>query len=163
MKAVFALFVLALLSPAASAATIWSIWWTSDPLPCNYWDKPMTRAALPCNVQGSNSICPNPNKSDPWDQGQPITVVGWSLIQELSDPTAQGKMIVGNGMLASGADVFGTTAGVGTNSHSGFFPPGLGFPEGPQGYFDVYGTCQSGANNAVITQTAWVVIYYTSP
>jgi hypothetical protein len=91
-------------------------------------------------------------------------VVGYQLIQQLTDPTASGWMAIGSGNAqVNGPDIFAMTAGVGTNAHSDMLPDG-GFPVAPSptypgGYshFDVYGVCDKGSQQAIVN------IFYTSP
>jgi hypothetical protein len=154
----------------AQIKTIWSIFWLTPPLSCNFWGQPMTSNYYPpCKVGGVHvSICPQPTVSEqPFDQGKPITIVGWELMQILSDPTASGYMVIGSGNSGNpGADVFGMTGGVGTNMKNGTFPPDTGLPQGGNpGYshIDVYGVCSGGKNPATLTQQALVTILYTSP
>jgi len=105
------------------------------------------------------SICPRPYFPYPFDQGRPITIVGYEIVQILTEPTAQGYMVVGSGHGGDGADVFAMTGGIGTNSKAGFFPPGIGIAQGKErsAHIDAYGFCTSG------TQRAIVNIFYTSP
>jgi hypothetical protein len=82
----------------------------------------------------------------------------------LSSSASQGVMEVGSYRTApaDGADVFATTAGVGTNSKTGFFPAGLGIPQGNnpgQAHFDIYAAC----DGAGAQFQALVNIYYTNP
>jgi hypothetical protein len=151
----------------AALATLWSIYWISDTLPCGekYWGEPMIAAAWSCTVGNVVvSICPNPKHGkEPFDQGQPITIVGFEITQILSVSTSGGYMAVGSGHGGDGADVFAMTGGVGTNGKAGFFPAGTGLPQGVTpanpGYahIDVYGVCDTG------TQRALINILYTSP
>jgi hypothetical protein len=75
------------------------------------------------------SICPRPKKYPyyPYDQGRPITMVGYQIIQILSVPTANGYMVVG------------------TNRATGNLPEGTGIAHGthgqPDAHIDVYGVC----------------------
>lgn len=151
----------------AQTKTLWSIFWLSDKLPCEgYWTKPMTAVSVQCPlVAGVKvSICPRPKDLPyyPYDQGKPITVVGYQIAQILSSPTSNGYMVLGSNHSSDGADIFALTAGVGSNSKSGLLPPGTGLSQGdpkshPDAHFDVYGVCDSG------TQQALVNILYTSP
>lgn len=156
-----------LVSAPASAEEIrpmWSIWWQSDQSDCNWWNTPMIAADLPCRIgKVGVSICPHAEHSvSPYDRGKPITIVGWELVQLLSDPSASGAMAVGSGN-PNAADVFALTGGIGTNKSSGTLPPGFGIPQGAGtgeeglGYIDVYGRCDKGR------QQALVKILYTSP
>lgn len=159
----------ALSAPACKAQTktLWSIFWQSDKLPCaGYWTKPMTAAdSMHCPPAGDVkvSICPRPKKYPeyPFDQGKPITMVGYQIVQILSVPTANGYMVVGSNNGIGGADIFAMTGGVGTNKSMGNFPAGTGLIQGteghPRAHIDVYGVCDSG------TQEALVNILYTSP
>lgn len=160
---------LLLASPCvAETKPLWSIFWLSDLLPCEgYWGKPMTAESSPCEKSSgiALSICPRPKQYPlyPYDNGKPITVVGYQLAQILTVPTANGYMVIGSAHIADAADIFAMTAGVGTNSKSAIFPEGIGLPQGPRGeppgygYFDVYGVCDSGKQRALVN------ILYTSP
>jgi hypothetical protein len=114
-------------------AGVWSIYWQSDVTPCTA-PGPMVNSTYPFTVGGSVvSIMPRPTAYPyyPYDQGQPITVVGYQLIQQLTDPTASGWMAIGSGNAqVNGPDIFAMTAGVGTNAHSDMLPDG-GFPVAP--------------------------------
>jgi hypothetical protein len=152
----------------AETRPLWSIYWLSDLLPCEgYWGKPMTSASSPCGPSRgiALSICPRPKQYPlyPYDQGKPITVVSYQLVQILTVPTANGYMVIGSAHTADAADIFAMTGGVETNSKSENFPEGTGLPQGPRseppgyGYFDVYGVCDSGMQRALVN------ILYTSP
>jgi hypothetical protein len=151
----------------ADSKTLWSIFWLSDRLPCQgYWTKPMTAAdSMHCLPAGDVkvSICPRPEKYPdyPYDQGKPITIVGYQIVQILSVPTANGYMVVGSNNWIGGADIFAITGGVGTNKAAGNLPTNTSLLQGTEGHakahIDVYGVCDSG------TQQALVNILYTSP
>src|SRR5262245_20081241 len=151
----------------AQTKPLWSIYWLSDKLPCEgHLVKPMTNAAAPCGKVGdiTVSICPRPQDYPyPFDQGKPITIVGYQIVQILTVATANGYMVVGSHHGGDGADVFASTGGVGTNSNSDMFPPGTGLRQGGRSdqsgvsYIDVYGWCDSGM------QQALVILLYTSP
>lgn len=151
----------------AQTKTFWSIFWQSDRLPCEgYWTKPMLGAdSIHCPPSSGVkvSICPRPKKYPyyPYDQGRPITMVGYQIIQILSVPTANGYMVVGSNNGIGGADIFAMTGGVGTHQSAGNFPANTGLLQGTEGHpdahMDVYGVCDSG------TQQALVNILYTSP
>lgn len=150
----------------AQTKTVWSLYWLSDRLPCvGYWTKPMIgpeSVHCPPVSAVKVSICPRPQYLYyPYDQGKPITIVGYQIVQVLSVPTANGYMVVGSSHGNDGADIFAMTGGVGTNRSAGMFPPGIGLPQGlerqPGAHIDVYGVCDSG------TQQALVNILYTSP
>jgi hypothetical protein len=163
-----ALFAALLASAPASAdeiRPIWSIWWASNRSDCNWWGTPMVADDAPCKIgKLSLSICPHGPKhsANPYDNGKPITIVGWEVVQLLTDPTASGVMILGSGNPYA-ADVFALTGGVGTNRSSGTLPPGTGIPQGKGtgtaglGHIDVYGQCDKGM------QQAFVKILFTSP
>jgi hypothetical protein len=166
-------FALLLTAPPCSVAQskqLWSIYWVSDKLPCEgYWGKPMTAARMPCGPIGDLpiSICPWPKRYPdyPYDQGKPITIRGFEIVQVLSSSTGNGYMAIGSAHGGDAADIFALTGGVGTNSKTAMFPADIGIPQGkrsddrPQDYahFDVYGHCDQG------TQQALVNIFYTSP
>lgn len=151
----------------AQTKTLWSLYWLSDRLPCEgYWTKPMTAADsmhCPPAVDVKVSICPRPEKYPyyPYDQGKPITIVGYQIVQILSVPTANGYMVVGSYNGIGGADIFAMTGGVGTNKAVGNLPARTTLLQGTHGHadahIDVYGVCDSG------TQQALVNILYTSP
>jgi hypothetical protein len=151
----------------AQTKPLWSIYWLSDKLPCEgYWGKPMTAAAAPCGKVGDStiSICPRPQDYPyPYNQGKPITIVGYQIVHILTEAMANGHMVVGSQHGGDGADVFASTGGVGTNSKSAMFPPGTGLPQGEMSdqpgvsHIDVYGWCDSGM------QQALVILLYTSP
>ena len=134
----------------ASAADLWSIEWTSDMMPCHSsvadgLHGPVIGSLYPaCMFDVYRvSICPKnvTNKSWPYENGKPITVVGYSLVMILTDAHSQGIMEVGSGH-GDGPDVFAMTAGVGSNSQAGSFAPN-GFPQGASeaSHFDVYASC----------------------
>jgi hypothetical protein len=163
-------FVFAILFGTASCSQtkpLWSIYWLSDKLPCDgYWVKPMTATAAPCFKVAdiTVSICPRPEDHPyPFDQGKPITIVGYQIVHILTVATANGYMVVGSAHEGDGADVFASTGGVGTNSKSDMFPPGTGLPQGKRSdqpgapYIDVYGWCDSGMQQALVN------LLYTSP
>jgi hypothetical protein len=160
-------FVLFVTASLAQTKSIWSIYWLSDKLPCDgYWGKPMTAASSKqCPKVGDIvvSICPRPEQYPyPYDQGKPITIVGYEIVQILTVPTANGYMVVGSGHGGDGADIFAMTGGVGTNSKAGSFPNGVGLPQGTRpgetgDHIDVYGVCDSGMQQALVN------ILYTSP
>ena len=154
------------LAYAQADKVIWSIWWHSDLSECARWNDPMIATHEPCDVRGVQvSICPHAEKREtPYDQGKPITIVGWQLVQLLTAPTAQGVMIIGSANGTDGADVFAITGGTGTNRNGSPFPQGTGLPQGAipgkliaAAHLDIYGQCDKGK------QQAFVVIYYTSP
>jgi hypothetical protein len=155
------------LAGAKEIKTVWSIWWHSDELDCDQWSAPMIATYAPCKVNDvAVSICPDlHHPTSPFDQGQPITIIGWELVQRLSDPAASGVLIIGSSHAgADGADVFGITGGTGTSRNGGSFQPGAGIPQGEvpllhphYAHLDLYGQCDKG------TQQAFVVIYYTTP
>lgn len=150
---------------APATKPIWSIWarnihWQ----PCG--DFNFSFSVYPHGyMEGDGAGIPDPRSpSNPYDAGQPITVIGWSITQRLSDNNAIGSWVVGSGRWSNhgtGADVFASGGGVGTNHNKGFFPPGIGLPQGGTAWinsrFDIYGNCNSGS------QRFDVVIFYTSP
>ena len=125
----------------------------------------MTSARWPCfNKTDAVSICPRPKDYPlyPYDQGKPITIIGYEIVQILTLPTSNGYMVVGSYHGGDGADIFAMTGGVGTNSKVGSFPNGIGLPQGTRtgaidDHIDVYGFCDSGMQQALVN------ILYTSP
>lgn len=163
-------FVFTLLAAPCGSQPLWSIFWLSDKLPCEgYWGKPMTASGMPCAPIGGIpiSICPRPKQFPdyPYDQGKPITIVGYQIVQILTVPTANGYMSIGSAHGGDAADIFAMTGGVGTNSKTIMFPNGMGIPQGPRpgdsprnySHIDVYGSCDSGMQQALVN------ILYTSP
>jgi hypothetical protein len=128
-----AIVCLSLLSQEATATPFWSVYWINEPQPCigvtgglggpvvsSYYEH--------CVFEGTTvSICRNtkPNRG-PWEEGQAITIVGYSLNMILSSPTSPGTAVVGQ-YGGKGADVFGETSGVGSNSRTIFFHLGSDF------------------------------------
>jgi hypothetical protein len=169
-----ALLVTGSLATPVRAAAMWGIYWLSNPIPCGQALGAGAGLAGPiissyyksCEVNGTKvSICPGTlGDTSPWDTGKSITVVGYELTCMVSSPSAQCTAEVGSADGKSdGADVFATTAGVGTNSKAAFFPAGVGIPQGDApryAHFDVYAACDGGPNT---TMQMLVNIYYTSP
>lgn len=150
-------------APDTKTKTIWSIWGRNiTQQACGdfafVWSySPEGRIFSPADGGGYNTP-----PVYPYERGDPITVIGWSVTQRLSDPTAIGSWVIGSATnYAAGADVFASGGGIGTNSSRGFFPTGTGLPQGGTAWansrFDLYGKCDKG------TQGFDVVIYYTSP
>lgn len=121
----------------AYAETLWSIMWLSNSQPCTGIMSGLRGPIIssyykPCAIMGTNvSICPGTIEfSGPWNDNAAITVVGYAITMILSSPSSQGVMEIGSARTVppDAADVFATTAGVGTNSRAGFFPAGIGIP-----------------------------------
>ena len=154
----------------ASAGTLWSIYWLSNPQPCTgimggLQGPVVSSYYKPCQVRGvSVSICPGTVPfSGPWNSDAEIRVVGYQIVMILSSATVQGVMEVGSARTAppDGADIFAATAGVGTNSKAGFFPDETGIPQGKMpdyAHFDVYAACDAGGQFQAL-----VNIFYSSP
>jgi len=147
---------------AQTTKTVWSIWrrnvaWQ----PCGDFNFTLSLYPHGYMQNDGNGIPYQQNSSYPYDAGHPITVIGWSITQQLSDNNAIGSWVAGSGHGGDGADVFAGGGGVGTNHSRGFFPPGTGVPQGGTAWintrFDVYGKCNTGM------QMFDAVIFYTSP
>jgi len=154
-----------LLAPTSqpTAATLWSIYWTSSWMPCG--DGVMLLSSPPQRLTNGTlvSIAQRVwNDSSPWGQKWPITIIGYSIMHEVRGETGQQAwMLVGSASGGPGADVFAMTAGQGNSSSSLMFSPGIGLPHAgnhPDAHFDVYGSCPGGGQ-----QRGLVVIFYTSP
>jgi hypothetical protein len=166
------LLLLSRLALPAEAAALWGIYWVSNPQPCKgilsgFAGPVISSYYKPCRINGVDvSICPGTSApSPPWDANAAITIVGYEITMILSSATSQGVMEVGSGHRdpVDGADVFAMTGGVGTSSKVGFFPSGVGIPQGNSpGYahFDIYAACDGGPSAQFQTI---VNIYYTSP
>jgi hypothetical protein len=162
---------------SSPATTLYSINWLSDPRPC----APSLQSPLIGPIISSYysrctigdvpvSICPGQtlngfNPGDPWDRGQAINVIGYQITLILSSLNAQGVMEVGaEPGPGRGADIFATTAGVGSTTSKDWFPPGVTIPQqaGDKAlthtHFDVYASCGGQG-----TYAALVTIFYTSP
>jgi len=158
---VYGLLLAATSRPAA--ATLWSIYWTSSWMPCG--DGVMLLSSPPHTLTDGTlaSIAQRLwNDSTPWGQKLPITIIGYSIIHEITGGMGQPTwMLVGSASGGPGADVFAMTAGQGNSSFSLMFPPGIGLPHAgnhPEAHIDVYGSCPRGGQ-----QRGIVAIFYTSP
>ena len=146
-----------------TAATLWSIYWTSAWMPCG--DGVTLLSSPPHRLTDGTPVSivqRLSNDSSPWGQKLPITIIGYSIIHEVRGETGQQTwMLVGSASGGPGADVFAMTAGQGNSSSSLMFPPGIGLPHSgkhPDAHIDVYGSCPGGRE-----QRGLVAIFYTSP
>jgi hypothetical protein len=156
--------MLAVPSPAVPAM-LWSIYWWSDWTSCG--DGVLLLSNPPQTLaEGTPVSIAQRAYSDgtPWGRHENITIVGYGLIHEVTNQTSGTWLQIGSGHGDEGGDVFGRTAGVGNTAAQGFFPLGIGIPQGPLGspnrtHIDVYGACLNGYGK----QRALVSVFYTSP
>ena|SRR6185312_5555546 len=168
MKAIcrnfFAAVLAALLVSPAQAAALWSIYFMSAPAPCGGWSAPIVSAYnRPVCPIGPYTICPTASVGrNPYDQGQPITIVGYQLTQILSDPHACGYAIVGSAHGSpqqDGADTFASGGGCGGtwSKSKNFSPNGIPQGGGNDAHIDAYAACTTGNYQLLL------VVEYTSP
>ncbi len=159
---------LLLSAPAYADQAEWTIWFDSGWTDCNHAGLPIVAPWAPCAVSGvSVSICPDPKgPPEPWNQGQSIMITSIQIAQLLSQPTAQGWLIIGSGHANDGADVFGETAGVGSHKHEHTFQAGGVIPQGRIAsnpgfaHLDLYGECWGGNDPTSLQQRAQAIIHY---
>jgi hypothetical protein len=155
----------------ASATTLYSVNWLSDPQPCapalkSTLDGPIiSKYYAPCDFDGTPvSICPGmsggPNLQQPWHAGAEINIVGYQLSVMLPEPTTKAIVEVGSFRRKNdGADIFATLSATGTTTDKEWFPAGMSIPQGGDGaHIDVYASCGGAGTFAVL-----MTIFYTVP
>lgn len=196
MKKLLAALTLGLCLVAVSAqatSSLYAIYWLSNVQPCQgnavllgvqpvystFYNQCESNGYFYSDCRTTYGVNPT---GMPWDMNNPITIVGYSLTMELTQPTANGVALVSMQPATPGA--FAKTAGVGTNNTTVWFPAGVGisvqsdplFPSNteianpglngsisaphinPTDLITVYAACDGNGSFAV-----YYSIYYTSP
>jgi hypothetical protein len=145
-------------TPAVAGSNLWSIYWKSEPLPCNGGGPPIVSAYhRPLCPIGAYTIFPTPQVvvDNPFDRGKPITITCYQLSQILSDPTASGYAVVGSWHVGAngendGADVFASGAGIGSWTREKNLSAGLPQGGGNDAHIDVYAACDKGTQQILL-------------
>src|SRR5262245_16832038 len=145
LPAAFAYLLLVLGEPASAAVKIWSIYWATPWMPCG--DGVMLTGVSTADPNSWNTVPCTFYANTPWDHCQPITIIGYNIVHEVTNLDTRTWLMVGSAHPSGGADVFAQTGGDGQTQHGMMYPPPYGIQQGGNGisaqgaHLDVYGSC----------------------